>query len=249
MKRAIIYQASINQDYVKWATISARSAKKQMPDVDTILVTDLQVAKSRRFDRIIQRDPVDLVDVLLPPLWLFPRGEYDSAFYTGADSYICAPLYDVFELVENPKFDIALVHTSGKIRDTRYPSPGVAEAYPHWGDALVAFQDCEKVRKFFDNWKVLFDEHKVKYSGLIAAGGGRFGDQGSMRVALYHSDLYVVTLERHYCTKPGAVTVSRKVRLITTPKIDDPRGLAKLMNRHAPHPRYISPQGTSTLLT
>lgn len=249
MKRAILYQASVNSDYLKWAQVSARSAKKKMPDVDTILVTDLSVKKPRWFDRMIRRDPVGLLNAHLPPLWLLPKGEYDSAFYTGADSYICNPLYDVFELVENPKFDIALVHTSGKTRDTNYPSPGVPEAYPHWGDALVAFQDCEKVRKFFDDWKALFDEHKIKYRKQLAAGGPCFGDQGSMRIALYHSDLYIVTLERQYCCKPGGVVVSRSVRLVTTPKIDNPQKLAKLVNRHAPHPRFITLKGKSILLT
>jgi len=219
-----------------------------MPDVDTILVTDLSLGKSRWFDRIIRRDPVDLLSVLLPPLWFLPEGEYDSAFYTGADSYICKSLYDVFDLVENPKFDIALVHTSGKKRDVTYPSEEVPEAYPHYGGALIAFQDCKKIRKFFSDWKAIFDEHKVKYRKQQAHQGPRFCDQGPMRIALYRSNLNVVALERHYCTKPGDVVVSRWVRLITTPKIDDPERLAKLVNRHAPHPRFISAKGRSTVL-
>jgi hypothetical protein len=249
MKRAILYQASRKPEYFEWARLSAKSAKKQMPDVDTILVTDLSLPKCRWFDTVIRREPVKERDVLLPPLWLLPKERYDSAFYTGADSYICKPLYDVFELVENPKFDIALVHTSGRIRDTNYPSPSVPKAYPYYGGALIAFQDCKKVRKFFDDWRAIFDEHKVKYREQQMRQGPRFCDQGPMRVALYHSDLNVVGLERHYCTKPGAVVVSRWVRLITTPKTKHPEKLAKLVNRHAPHPRYISPKGESTRLT
>jgi hypothetical protein len=248
MKWAIIYQASIKPKYLKWASISAKSAKRHMPDVDTILVTDLSPRKAKWFDRVIQRDPVDLLSVHLPPLWLFPEGEYDSAFYTGADSYICQPLYDVFELVKNPKFDIALVHTSGKKRDVNYPSQEVPEAYPHYGDALVAFQDSDKIRQFFGLWKAIFDEHKVKYRKQQAHQGPCFESQGSLRIALYRSDLNVVTLERHYCTKPGEIVVSQWVRLITTPKTDRPERLARAVNRHAPHPRFIDAKGRSTIL-
>jgi len=69
-----------------------------------------------------------------------------------------------------------------------------------------------------------------------------------MRIALYRSDLNIIALEKHYCSKPGDVIVSRWVRLITTPKVDDPEKLGELVNRHAPHPRYITAKGESIVL-
>jgi len=215
-----------------------------MPDVDTILINSMPVRKCRWFDNIIPREEIDRSEACMPPLWMLPEG-YDSAIYTDCDTFWCMPVYDVFEMVEGPKFDIALVHTSGKKYDWEYPKePDVPEAFPHYGSAFVPFKDTPEMRKFFDDWRDLYYEHKAKHS---RPDWPIWPDQGSLRIALWRSNLRVLTLERHYSTKPGGVIVSRHVRHITTPKAADPAKWGRVVNKHAPLPRLLN-EGKSMIL-
>jgi len=233
MKRAVVYQACCNPHHVNLARQSAKSVKRVMPDVDTIVLTD-QKAKDGWFDTVIRYPKIPLFDAHLPPLWLFPE-EYDSGLYTGTDSYFCKSMLDVFELVEGPVVDVASAHTSGKPRDRLYPSPEVPEAYPHCRSALITFQNSDRVRGFFDLWRTVFNEHKVKYRKAYR--GSCFPDQGSMRIALYQSGLNVAILPPNYCTTCGDIVVRNHVRLIAVKR--DWQEIAKAVNKHAPRARLL----------
>lgn len=234
MKRAIVYHAVCQKRYFDLAERSARSAKKQMPDVDTVLLTDLP-SKSHRFDRIIRVEPVSLIDAHLPPLSYLPR--YDSGIYLDSDTYVCEPLYDVFELVEDARVDMALVHTSGKRRDYTYPKCGVPEAYPHWRSAFIAFQHHDRARGFFAAWGKMFHEHREKYGAKMAHEGPCYPDQMVMRIALYHSDLVTATLPANYCTTLGGIVIRGTVRVIAVE--GNAEKLAREANRDARHARLF----------
>jgi hypothetical protein len=242
MKRCMVYHACCQRRYFKMAAQSARSAKRHMPDVDTVLLTDL-AGESKWLDVIIRHDPVKMIDAHLPPLWLLPK--YDSGFYTGCNSYICAPMYDVFELVEGDKVDIASVHTSGKRRDFVYPARGVPAAYPYMRSSLLAFQDHERTRDFFKLWGKIFHEHKKEYRKRMAHEGSCFPDQGSMRIALYRSGLNVAIISPNYCTTCGDVVIRGKVRMIAGE--GNMMKLAKEANKDAPYVRLLQ-RGRSTKL-
>jgi len=220
------------------AVKSARSAKRLMPKVDTILITDLDTEKSSCFDVMIREEPVELVNAHLAPLWLLPEG-YDSGLYTGADSYFCRSVLDVFRLVEDPSTDLALVHTSGKLRETKYPSPGVPEAWPHWGDALLCFEVHAGTRKFFVDYREAFLEHVRKFRQAARWEGPCHPSEPPFRIALYHSGLRITTLPRRYCTPLGDVIVRGDIKMITTPKTPHPEELGKEANRHTPHLRLF----------
>jgi len=169
---------------MRMAIHSARSAKRLMPNVETVLITDLKVQKAPCFDIMIQEEPVDLVNAHLAPLWLLPEG-YDSGLYTGADSYFCRSVEDVFELVEDKQTDLALVHTSGKPRETKYPSPGVPEAWPHWGDALLCFNVHAQMRKFFTDYRETFLKHVKEHR---QAALWEYAIRGSLRAGRHQDD-------------------------------------------------------------
>lgn len=234
MKRAIVYHAVCQERYFELAEMSARSAKKQMPDVDTVLLTDLP-GRSRRFDKIVRVEPVKLIDAHAPQLSHLPQ--YGSGIYLDCDTYVCAPLYDVFELVEDARVDIALVHTSGKRRDFTYPKCGIPEAYPHWRSAFIAFQHHDRTREFFSSWAALFHEHRRKYQDRMAHEGPCYPDQMVMRVALYHSDLVTVTLPANYCTTLGSIVIRGTVRVIAVE--GNVEKLAREANRDARHARLF----------
>lgn len=212
MKRCVVYQACREREYFRMAVKSAKSVKRHMPDVDTVLLADT-AWESRWFDKIVLRPPVKKLDAHFPPLNLLPQG-YDSGFYTGCDSYVCAPMYDVFELVEGDIVDVASVHTSGKRRDYVYPACGVPVAYPYMRSALLAFQDHEGTRAFFHLWRELFFDHRKRFRKRMAHEGPWFPDQGSMRIALYRSGLNVAVLPPKYCTTCGSAVIRGKVKMI-----------------------------------
>lgn len=238
MRRCIVYHVCCRSHYMRMAIKSARSAKRLMPDVETLLITDLRAQKAPCFDVMIREEPVDLVNAHLAPLWLLPEG-YDSGLYTGADSYFCRPVYDVFELVEAPGTDVALVHTSGKPRETKYPSPGVPEAWPHWGDALLCFKVHAQTRKFFTDYRETFLKHVKEHRQAALWEGPCHPSEPPFRIALYHSGLRITTLPQRYCTPLGDLFVRGDIKMITTPKIPRPEALGEEANRHAPYLRYF----------
>ena len=235
MKRVIVYHAVCQKRYFELAAQSAKSAKKQMADVDTVLITDLP-GKSHWFDEVVQVRSVPLVEAHLPPLLHVPP-RYGSGIYFDSDSYVCAPLHDVFELIEDARVDIALVHTSGKRRDRRYPSPGIPKAYPHWRSAFIAFQHNDRVREFFAGWDRSFHEHLKAYRKISKVEGPCHPDQMSMRIALYHSNVSIATLPANYCTTLGAIVIRGTVRAIAAE--GNMKKLAKEANRDAPHARFF----------
>jgi hypothetical protein len=239
-KRALIWQACIQLRYYELASESAKRAKQVMPNVDTVLLTDLEGKQrwKRRFDRIVHIPPRKLVDAHFPPLSYLPE-EYGLGIYMSVGAYVIASLCDVFDLVESPRVDVASVPTSGRKRDTVYPSPSVPGAYPHWRSALLAFQHHDKTRKFFGAWWELFEEHKMKYAHLRTGRGPCHPDQMVMRIALYHSDLNVVTLPLEYCCPLGGAVVRGTVRMFAgNGSMDKLAKLAAEVNRDAPHIRF-----------
>lgn len=239
-KRAIIWQACIRQRYYELAAESAKTAKRAMPNVDTVLLTDLDGKDrwKRKFNRVIRVPRRKLVDAHFPPLQYLPE-EYGSGIYTSVGAYVIASLRDVFKLVEDPRVDVASVPTSGRKRDTIYPSPGVPKVYPHWRSALLAFQHHEGTKRFFSAWRELFDEHKIEYAYLRPGRGPCHPDQMTMRIALYQSDLNIVTLPVEYCCPLGGAVVRGTVRMFagngTMAKLAK---LAAEINRDAPRIRF-----------
>lgn len=234
MKRAIVYHASCKRRYAEAAEISAKTAKRSMPDVDIVIITSLPV-KARRFDKVIRIDAPEYVNAHFPPLFHLPE-EYDSAIYLDCITLVVAPMYDVFELVEDSRTDMALTFTSGKKHDSFYPSPDIPDLFPHWRSALVAFQNHDRMRKFFMGWWNTFETHRDE-NAARRQGGTCHPDQPALRRALYCSDLAVATLRTRFCCPAGGVIVRGTVRVLTGNR--DIRTRARMVNKHAPERRLF----------
>jgi len=216
------------------AAQSAASAKAQMPDVDTVLLTDLTRGK-RQFDKVIRVGSPHLMAVQLPPLTHLPT-EYASAIYLDCDTWVCAPLYNVFELVEDQRTDVALVQTSGKRRlDHHFPYLGIPETYPFWRSTFIAFGNRLLVQNFLAIWRIRYENHRKKYADLNEE--PYHPDQPAMREALYWSDLHIVTLPQKYCCNCGDVVLRGTVRAVHAK--GNLKKLAVEANRHAPHLRLF----------
>lgn len=235
--RAIVYHAYCRPKYIKMAIISAESAKLHMPDVETVLLTEMAV--DRGFDRIVHVDPVPQALANLPPLLELPA-DYTSAISFGADSYICTPFYDVFELVENDHVDIAMVAIRHRDRPSHPESPDVPAAYPEHISGPAAFQNNTKMREFFALWSQLFRENQQKYHARMRNPPLCFQCQPSMRAALYHSNLIVATLPPKYHYISSQI-IHGRVRAFHS-KSADRKALAKMarsINRHPSELRFV----------
>lgn len=233
MKRAIVYHASCLEHYAKAAVLSAKTAKKNMPDVDTVFITSLS-GDFGQFDRVIRIDDPGYVNAHFPQLMHVPR-EYDSAIYLDCITLVIAPLYDVFELVEDSRTDMALTFTSGKKHDSFYPS-NLPTLFPHWRSALIAFQNHDRMRKFWGDWWNVFETHRDENEALRQEGTCH-PDQPTLRLALYHSDLSVVTLRTRFCCPAGGVVIRGTVRVLTGN--GDMERRARIVNRQAPKRRLF----------
>lgn len=240
--RAIVYHAYCRPEYVKMGIVSAESAKRYMPDIETVLLTEMAVNKG--FDRVIKVDPVPPVLVNFAPLLKLPA-DYDSVVYFDCDSHICAPFYDVFELIESGRVDMALVpirHRDPRRGSYVYPSEGVPELYPEFRGTPTAYQNNAEVREFFAEWSRLFQEHRRKYHRKSPWAAKPFPRQFSMRIALYHSDLTIVALPAKYYMVSSLI-VHGKVRAFHTPRGMNGRELgkmAKAVNRQPGELRLVS---------
>lgn len=241
MRRAVIFNACSAKYFFKAARKSAASVKAQMPDVDTVFLTDCEDWKSEHFDRIVLRPRVEPIDVTFPTLSDFPE-EYDSGIFAGSQKIFVNPVYDAFELVEDDRTDIALTFTSGRPTDeTYFPAPSVPRAFPHFRSGFIAFRNHARVRAFFDLWREEFEKEKVEYADLRKHGMKQIShpDQSSLRKALYHSDLSIAVLRVNFLATLGAEVIRGDIRTITFPRGADPAKLAVEANRQAPHLRFF----------
>lgn len=238
MKRAVIFWACHKGYYFDMARHSAMSAKKQMPDVDAVLLTDRKHGR-RPFNRVVTVPRPALTDVLFPPLLYLPE-EYDSGIYVGAKAIFVTPVYDAFELVEDARTDIALTFTSGKPHDTMFPSAGIPKAFPHFKSGFIAFQHHRRMRDFFTLWKDEFRKERTAHASLRRRmRQERHTDQSPLRKALYNSDLSIAALPVNFSATLGDEVVRGTIRTFS---FRGSRGLDRLAaeaNRLAPYPRLF----------
>jgi len=237
MRRVVAYHAYCKQEYVELAVGSAKSAKRHMPDIETVLLTEMDISEG--FDRVVRVVPVPLEHAHLPPL--LNLGGYDSVIYFDCDTEVCCPLYDVFELVEGGVVDIGLVQIRNRGPRDRYQLEGIPEAYPYWRSSFIAFRNGAETRRFFRIWKELFDRQQLRPRAVYLS------DQPPMRAALYRSGLTVVTLPGEYHSSLSNVAVYGWIRSVFIPRGKRQRKWVQEANRRAPHARLFR-DGKSTVL-
>lgn len=236
MKRAMIFFVCHDEYYFRIARHCAKNAKRHMPDIDTVLLTERSDWTRGRFDRIVLIPKPAPVAASFPPLLHLPE-EYDSGIYAGAKTTCLAPMYDVFELVEDAKVDIALSFTAGKSHDSQFPSPRIPERFPHYR-SVFAFRHHDRMRDFFALWRNEWDEERTTYKHLRTQASHQ--EQSSMRKALYRSDLSMVTLRANFVSTLSWEVVRGTIQMIGIPKKWDPNKLAAEANRLAPHRRLFT---------
>jgi hypothetical protein len=166
------------------ANVSAESLRRQMPDANTTVFCDHPAGLIEdHFDdiRIIENPKFSFYD----KIFAFLNSPYENTVFIDTDTYVCAPLHELFEILE--RFDLAAVrdHWSG-------PKSDCPLCFDDFNTGLVAFQNTPKMHSVFQDWEVI-------YRGQIETNAHVDHDQPAFRSAIYkNKDVSVYVLSRNY---------------------------------------------------
>lgn len=200
----ILYIAS-GEEYIREATISAESAKGQMPDIPVAIVTDREVDSSY-FDEVIILEEGEWGDDFGDHVFHLDKTPFEKTIKFDTDIYFDGSIKGVFELLDN--FDVAaaqapLRHTTGRISIPELEQ--VPSAFPEYQGGVIGYSSSTGADSFREEWESAYRSTLKR---------GNVSNQASLRAALYRSNCRIATLPREYnCLyrMPGAVNGKVKV--------------------------------------
>jgi hypothetical protein len=187
MSEGVLYVAT-GQDYINEAIRSAKSLKRHNPSVPITLYTNNAI-ESNVFDEVrTVQDPIEHKGDSILDSRHFP---YDRNLYLDSDTYVCADISRLFDILDS--FDIAATHDIARIADKNeiYTKNeiNIPEAFTEYNTGVVAFNNCNAVKKLFADWNRIYTQ--MKYDDQQP-------NQPSFRVALFRSGVNIATLPPEY---------------------------------------------------
>lgn len=188
---------------------SAESVAREMSGVQRVLFTDESTAGLPNFTKAHQgprRHHPDLwyLDSVKYYNYALTRFPLDARLmFLDTDTYCCAPMYDVFDLLD--RFD--LVGTHGITRHTTGTAAPIPDSFPELCIGMLAVRNNARVQALFKLWLELYEGHVDAYGN---------NDQGPLREAVWQSPdvrIYIVTPEYH-CRAGFGAYVAGRVRLV-----------------------------------
>ena len=171
--------------FLNEAANSAQSLKQHNPDVPVQLVTDLQtvLAKGAPFDSV-------KVAAESPPKGLVLRAKIDAlslskfrrTLFLDSDTYVCGRIRQVFQIADY--YDVAMAYAPRRVDPEWQPDEGaeIPSWLPEFNSGVILLGRSERAAKFLHEWRQLY----MKY--------GKWNDQISLRVALFHGLKYGLKL-------------------------------------------------------
>lgn len=182
-KQGFLYVATGSR-FKSEAIVSVRSLKAHMPNaMATVFCDSPDGGLESEFDELhVIRDPTFS---FYDKIYAFLNCPYERGIFIDTDTFVCAPLDDLFEILE--RFDIAAVrdHWSGNKTDC----PG---CFDDFNTGLVCFNRKPEVISAFKDWERIYREQ-------IETGANVEHDQPSFRSAIYAaSSIAVYVLPKNY---------------------------------------------------
>lgn len=187
-RRAYVYVAT-GAPYVVEAVHSAESLRRVHPQARICLVTDEAPAERGPFDDIrlttsvVRRMPIDKA--------LACEIDADQVIFLDSDTYIVDTIEEIFDLLT--RFDLAVYqdpHPGGN-----YELPGVPITFSEFNTGVIAFNNNERVKTFFRDWR---ENYERVWEELAAQGQAPGNDQAAFRYTLFHCNLRVAPLATEY---------------------------------------------------
>ena len=179
--RGVIYVAA-GKRYLDESTFSVASLRKTNPRLPVCLLTDTPPEDPSMWDKIIY------TKATLPGSGMklhMDQAPWERCLFIDSDTMVVGSLDPLFDLLE--RFEFAGMQHSG---GSHYTIPGLPNSFPEFNSGVIAWRRSERVSAFFARWREL-------YTQMIEP-SGRTWDQKSLRVALYESDLRIISIPHGY---------------------------------------------------
>jgi hypothetical protein len=186
-ERGVLYIGTGARHFTE-ALRSARSLRGHMPDVPIALMTD-QPDVPDVFDMVInvQPGPYPFADKIR----FLEQTPFMHTLFLDSDTLVCAPLDDLFTLLE--RFDLAIAFD---YKHMDWTLPGVPQSFPEPNSGVIAYRQSCRMTAFFAAWA---QEYGTMLAQATPEDG--IGDQTAMRRPLYESDLRLMILPQQYHTR------------------------------------------------
>ena len=186
--QGILYIAT-GKKYVQAAIRSARTVRKNSPELGIHLFTDAQNFDDFKFegspipfttvgkiDDPHRRSKVDYIS----------RTPFERTLYLDTDTALNADISNMFRVLE--RFDIAMAHaqhrnTAGSLGPWRMELP---QAFPQYNSGVILYRKTRTVIELLEDWSSNFEESGLRH------------DQPILRELLWLSELRIATLPPEY---------------------------------------------------
>ncbi len=195
MKRGVIYfvvkkddkhlpkkssEAKVVQSQLRYAEKSAKSMKKYHRDIPITLYSNLITVNEDGADGF---DDIIYTEGKIGQMWAFKHkilaeSPYERTLHIDADTIICSPIYEVFDVLD--KFDLAMPLSLWYGKKTSVPV-----CFPELAGGFFTWRNNEKMRALFK---------KIRKRCLE----GTPNDEPIFRVELYNSDIRFMVLPLEY---------------------------------------------------
>jgi lipopolysaccharide biosynthesis glycosyltransferase len=173
--------------YFRSAIQSARSIRKYSPNLKVHVFTDEEnteflsgyeevISSFGQIKRPHYRSKVDYLS----------KTPFARTLYLDSDARICAPIDDIFDILD--RFDIALAHAHRRYnpRTTSTWRESIPQSFPQFNGGVIAYKSSPKVLDLLESWSIAFHD------------AGFEKDQVTLRELLWKSDLRIATLPPEY---------------------------------------------------
>lgn len=118
--------------------------------------------------------------------------EGDRLLFLDTDTRVCGGIMEVFEVLD--AFELAAAHAPIRLgpRQPTALSSRAPVAFPELNTGVIAFRATETVRQLLERWRSLHRDI------LQSSDQGSVGDQATLRVALYESEVRFAVLPPEY---------------------------------------------------
>jgi hypothetical protein len=181
--------------------VSARSVRRQMPDVPIIVCTDLVDLPPDVFDeiRVLENPRHSFIDKIAP----LRETPFERTLFLDTDTFVAAPVLDLFEVLD--RFELAVSHAPFR-HDRPFVTPN---CFAELNTGVMAYRKTAAVDALLVDWLRLYEKE-------VAETGKMDSDQPAFREALYRSTVpfYVLPSEYNLRTVMPAAVGRGRVRIL-----------------------------------
>jgi hypothetical protein len=226
----VVYVAS-GEKFIREAETSLASLRATNPGLPVMLLTDQPVERPELWDKL-EIDPhlmaLTTTGRSCKAKLHMDRAPWDRCFYLDTDTLVVGDLSPAFALLD--RFEFAADQIGG---GHHYTIPGVPPSFPELSGGALLWRPTERVRKFFERWRELFDAYDQ--SDL-----GRTYDQKSLRVAMWESDVRYVRMPSNFNLMSYYPTaVEREVAVVHGRGFENLRSLEERMSHSTELRAYV----------